>query len=213
MTFLEICRQARLEASIAGDGPVSVVGTQTKELSRIINWVKQEWRLLQGQRTWSWQWENPTLTVLAHSNVSSVAQSIAPVRWDKEAAFLGTMQMDFFPWEQFRLRYPFSQITVGQPIAWSIRPDLAFVVNAKPTVDTDIAVERYANPVDLVNDTDVPGMPEDLHEYLVWTAVMKYAARDEAGSLYSTAEKFANDLKASLMERCLPQISLGGALA
>lgn len=210
MNYLALCQRTVLEASIAGNGPSSVSTPQSKELQRIINWVADEWLLLQGTRCWSWQWENPTLTVLAATN--SVAGTIAPARYAVDATFIGSTPIIYYPWDQFRMLWPAGDVADGQPDAWSIRPDLAFVVNAKPTADTAITVERYANPTALAADDDVPGMPEDLHMYLVWAALMKYAARDEAGSLYSTAEKFANDIKAAIMERCLPQISLGGAL-
>lgn len=212
MTFLQLCQRWRLECSINGTGPTTVLGAQTTEIQRGINWIADAWRELQGTDSWSWQWESPTLTIPAGAHTPVVANTIAPVRWDKAAAFLGTMQMDYFPWDEFRLRYPVSQISTGTPIAWSIRPDLAFVVNTNPTVSTAIVVERYANPTELVDDTDEPGLPADLHMYLVWAAVAKYAARDEAGSLYQTANKYAADIKASIVERCLPEFRLGGAL-
>lgn len=201
-----------LEGSFANSGPTTVGGAQSKDFQRIINWVADAWRELQGSRNWSWQWESASLTVLAATNTSSVAQSIAPARYDTDSAFIGTAPLDYYEWADFRQMWPLSDISDGTPVAWSIRPNLAFVVNSRPTADTTIIVERYVNPSELTLDADIPGLPSDLHMYLVWAALMKYAARDEAGSLYSTSEKFAGDIKRAIYERCLPQMTLGGSL-
>ena len=214
MNFLALCKRTRAECHLNGTGPASVLlDSNPKDMQNIINWVADAWRELQGTRSWQWQWENPTLTMLAGTAV--LAQSIAPTRYDKEATYFlnGGGFLDYLPWERFHLIYPANQIQDGTPTVWSVRPDLALVTNAKPYADTLISVERYANPTELAADTDTPGLPTDLHLHIVWSAVKKYAAHEEAGSLFKTASDEANRIYASILDRCLPEYTLGGPLA
>ena len=208
MNYLELVRRLRVEASVAGSIPASVAG-QTGEIARLVGWVADAWREIQGNRLWKWQWEQATVTVNATTNV--VTSSIPARRWVKDSAFITDKNLDFIEWGEFRLIYPV--VSDGDITAWSIRPDNAFVTNYKPTTNTSISVERYAIPTELVNDGDTPAMPSRWHMAIVWKALMKYADCEEAGVLRATAEAKLAPILAEIMDEGTEDYFLGAALA
>lgn len=214
MDFLSLCKRTRAECHLNGVGPTTVVlANNPKDMQSIIQWVADAWRELQGMRNWQWQWESPTLTIAPGTSV--LAQEVSAARYDKEATYLvsGGGFLSYLPWDEFRLHFTANETQAGAPTVWSIRPDLAFVVNAKPSTSTQIVVERYANPTDLEDDGDTPALPVDLHMHIVWSAVKKYAAHEEAGALYKTASDEASRIYSTILDRCLPEYTLGGPLA
>jgi hypothetical protein len=82
---------------------------------------------------------------------------------------------------------------------WSIRPDKAFVVNAKPASNTVLSVERYKAPSVMTLDADTPtGLPSEMHMAIVWRAVTLYAGHDENASLFQQATAEYRKMMASI---------------
>lgn len=214
-TFIELCKDVRKECGVALSTVTlpTTVNNQVGQLANIVRWVRMVWDEIQGDQLWDWQWEEATVTILAATN--STAGAIPANRYVKDAARIGERFLQYLPWETFRLVYPVvTDGAVGQePSAWSIKPSGAFVVDIKPTVDVGVSVERYALPVSLALDSDVPAMPADLHPLIVWGATMKYAGEEEAGVRNATAEREYLRLLTQLHKRCLPERFMGGALA
>jgi hypothetical protein len=215
MTFLELCQSLAQEADINGGAtlPTTVAG-QTGELRRVVDWVKQSWRSIQGKRHWDWMWQRPTLTMLA--GTSSLAGTIPEERYLKDRLYVPTAGQlgrfpEFMPWDMFTKMYPFIQPGPTFSV-WSIAPDHSIRVDVQVTADVDFNVERYALPTELTADSDVPGLPSDLHMLIVWRALVKYANFDGAGDQRTTAIEEFNEMEAQLVERCLPGWRLGAPL-
>lgn len=218
-TFLELAQQLRQEARIPSPTTAATPTTvlaQTGELKDIVDWTGQAWVEIQGQKHWSWMWENPTVTILA--NTSTLAQTVSAERYIFDTAYVpattGTTsrKMRYYAWDEFRRRFPSGDIVAGTPYSWTVRPDGAIAVNSKPTANMDITLERYATPTYLTADTDQPGMPADLRMLIVWMALMKHADELEAGARRSTAQDNASRLMRDLNTRCLPALRLGAPL-
>jgi hypothetical protein len=213
VNYLQLCQRLARECGVNGTGPAAVAG-QTGELARIVNWVQDAWLDIQGDKKWKFQWESPTLTITAGN--SSIAGTIPEDRYDQNAAYLddGSARgrlLDFFPWDEFRHEYRVLN-NDDNVTAWTIKPDGTIAFNALVTVNTDVAVERFALPVTLLDDDDIPAAPEDLHMIIVWRAMVKYANFDEAGVQRTTAVDEFNAKQAAMFTRCLPQMRLGGPL-
>lgn len=209
MNRAELFRRLCSEASVPVSASASSVG-QTGELGRLANWIDTAWEEIQAGHAWDFLWEDASVTVLANTN--ETAGTIPAHRYVQDSAYSGTMPMDYMPWEQFRKRWPSPFIVEGTPLCWSIRPDKAFVVNAKPTADTAYTVERYMNPVPMVADTDTPALAAEHHLVIVWRALMLYAQFEEAGSLYQTASVNFNLKMQALGLLETPDWSFGPAL-
>jgi hypothetical protein len=225
VTFLELCQAVASKAGVSGteaaDLP-STVANQVGELKRIVDWVRESWREVQGRRKYNFLWEAAQLTLPIGENV--IAASIPASRYQTDTARRTTvtsdgMEIEFIAWEDWSRHYDAAYVAAGNaPTAWTIRPDNALVFNGKPSLITTggalaFTVERYKLPQALVADGDVPAMPEDLHDLIVYKALVRYANFDEAGVQRQTAVAEIGRLERDLAARCLPQMSLGGPLA
>ena len=129
MNRAELFRRLCSEAGVPVSASASSVG-QTGELGRLANWIDTAWEEIQAGHAWDFLWEDASVTVLANTN--ETAGTIPAHRYLQDATYSGTGPLDYMPWEQFRKRWPAPFIVEGTPQCWSIRPDKAFVVNAKP---------------------------------------------------------------------------------
>ena len=118
--------------------------------------------------------------------------------------------MEFVPWQRFTRIY--ATIKPGTPTVWSIRPDGAFVVDAAPTTDTAITVERYVLPTLMTIDADIPAMPTHLHMAIVWYALSEAADYDEAGMAKKIARQKFGEVMGDLLSNSTPMMELGAAL-
>ena len=64
----------------------------------------------------------------------------------------------------------------------------------------------------LAIDGDSPTIPVQFQMAIVWKALMYYAAYEEAGSLYATAEKNHMSVYGKLLRNQLPMIETAGPL-
>lgn len=215
MNFLQLCQQLAHECGVNGPGPTTVVGqTASIELGRIVNWVNQAWVDLQGRRNWSWMWVSGNLVIT--SGQSTIAGTLAPVRYDQDSFYYDDGSatgrlLEYMPWDLFRPQYRVLNST-DNVTAWTVRPDLTLAFNAAVSVNKNVYAERWTNPVEMAADADIPGLPTDLHMLIVWRAMIKYAGFDEAGIQRQIAVDEHNRLWETLLKRCLPQMRMGGPL-
>jgi hypothetical protein len=209
MTRLQICQRIRELAGIPGSGPSTTIG-QTGELGRVVNWADSAWATLQARHNWQWMWEEATVTILAGANTA--AGTIAANRYVKDATYNGSEQMQYQQWDVFRVNYPSALIADGTPTVWTIKPDMTFALNAKPTANVTLNVERYRNPTAMTADADVPDLPEANHMAIVYQAMILYANFEEAAIVRATAlEEYRRHL-GELGMSDLPEASFGAAL-
>ncbi len=221
MTYLDLCQRTAIEAGIANASqsnlPIGITG-QVGELARVVKYVADAWREIQGNKHWDWMWEQPTISIAAGAS-SVAAGNVSQERWDKCSVYIPTVNSDsagryleYLPWDVFRTQYP--RILTGSSIGvWSIAPDRTFRINGvAPTGGFVCTAERYASPTNLSMATDVPGMPADFHMLIVYKAMRKLAGFDEAGSQRQVALDEERALWNDLTIRCLPSMRLGGSI-
>ena len=217
--FLQLCQRAAREAGVtnAAVSPLpTTVEAQVGELARMVDYVADAWRELQGTKKWSWMWESVTLTIPA--GASSIAAGIPHDRWDKQSVYSVGVTSDsagrwlsYVPWDEFRSLYP--RIATGSTLgSWTIAPDLTFRLNGITSINLPLTAERWVLPTSLRVDGDVPPMPADLSMLLVYMAVRKYAGYDEAGTQRNVSLIEEKRLYNDLLSRCLPEWRLGGSL-
>lgn len=208
MNRLELAKRLKTEAGVAGT--LSTTIGQTGEFGRLVDWLDAAWTEIQSGHKWDFLWEAATVTITAATN--ETAGSIAAHRYVQDGTFQSTTPITYLPWAMFRERFPAALVAEGTPNAWTIRPDKAFVVNAKPSTDTAYSVERYANPVAMTADEDEPALAAEHHLLIVWAALMLYAQHEEAGSLYATAKVNRDRMMTALGLLELPDMTFGDPL-
>lgn len=187
MNRLALCQRLRQEVGFSGSGPTTTIG-QAGEMKQVVDWIDTVWTRIQQSHNWDWLWTNPTITITAATNVTTA--SVPASRYEKERAFdtLGA-PMVYRPWSEFAVVWPTALIASGNPREWTIRPDKAVVVNAKPASNFSFTVERYSNPTAMAADADVPtGLPDEHHMAIVWRAVMLYGGFDQSSETYQHAK-------------------------
>lgn len=209
MNRLQLVQRTRVLAGIPGTAISTLL--QTGEADRVVKWVDDAWTEIQQAHKWGFMWETATVTILAATNAT--AGTIPAQRYVQDATYIGTTPINYLPWDTFRNAYPTASVADGTPIAWSIRPDKALVVNAKPTTNTDLAVERYKNPTSMAADGDEPtGLPSEHHMAIVYKALLLYANFEEAGVTRATAEAEFKRHMAALGLYELPGVTFGAPL-
>lgn len=208
MTKLELVRMLAQQAGMARAPDTTVA--QVGEFGRLCTWIDSALVSIEGdgERRWTWMWELATLTLPA--GTSAIAEHLPASRYDRATLRDVTSGTDEFPpyltyqpWRDFNRLYPrISANPTTTFSCWSVRPDNALVFNGVPIDDRTIEVERWRAPAALVGDDAVPGLPEDLHEIIVWRALVKYASFDEAGVQRATAAQEDAKFFNSLLMRC-----------
>ena len=198
MNRLALAQRAKLEMGIAGAASLTSTTAPTGIDIKVVNWVDLAWQRIQQAKLWDWMWEASTVTILANTAVT--AGTISDRRYIKDGTRNATASLlDYLPWAHFRQVYPSALIAAGTPGVWSIRPDKAFVVNAKPAANTALSVERYKAPSAMAADADTPtGLPSELHMAIVWRAVILYCGHDENTSLFQHASAEYRKLMATI---------------
>lgn len=213
MNRLELVRALRQYAGVGagstGNGPSTTLN-QVGEYKRLVDWIDGAWNEIQQANLWDFMWEAEEVTILATTNVT--AGDIPARRYVKDATYYGSKRLTWMNWDLFRQRYPDPLIVTGEPSAWSIRPDKAFVVNAKPSVNWALSVERYINPVPMADDDDEPALPAEHHMAIVYKALLLYANFEEAGVTRATAQAEYNRHMMALGLNELPEWSFGDPL-
>lgn len=200
---------AGIAAGSTGNAPSSTIN-QTGEYKRVVDWVDMAWAEIQREHKWSFLWKATSVTIPA--GVNYLAGTIPAHRYVQDASYIGSKRLLYLPWDSFRRRHPAALISAGEPSAWSIRPDKAFVVNYQPTADTAISVERYQNPVAMTADADEPALPAEHHMAIVYKALLLYANFEEAGITRATAEAEYNRHLMALGLLELPDFELADPL-
>lgn len=210
MNRLQLVQRLRQEAGVAGTGPTTTLN-QTGELRRLVDWVDAAWAEIQRMHKWDFMWEQATVTIPA-SNYK-VAGSIAADRYVKDGCYLGTSELTYLQWQDFRLAYPVSLMTSGAvPSFWTVQPDKAVSINVIVPSNTSLTLERYTNPVAMTADADQPSLPSDHHMAIVWKAMLMYCNFEEAGVSRATTEAKFNEHLNALGVSEMPTIGWGGAL-
>ena len=189
MNRLQGCKRVGRECGLGSAAMTTTVGATGEDL-QTVEWWDDAWNKIQQSRNWDFLWEASTVTILATTNVTTGSIPASRYEHDRVTDSNGS-PLTYMPWALFTRVYPAALYAAGNPSVWTIRPDKAFVTNAKPTSNFAISVERYKNPVVLTTDSDAttgtPALPAEHHMLIVWRAVMLYAGHDEASELYRHA--------------------------
>lgn len=206
MNFLDLCQRLVQETGIADEGPATVTG-QTGDMGRIVNWINDAWLKIQSIRAdWNWAWSTGTSTLTAATNTVTLPATVETIK----RVSIGQGFLQALDYNDFADNY--REIQNGDPSVYSIKPDGTLCFSSKPTENKTVSYESYATPVALVNNTDVPAMPERYHILIVYEALRCYAQFDEAPELEKRAFLYYEEMLADLERDQLARIGAPEAL-
>lgn len=227
MTFLELCKMAHRYLGIGdqlpGTAPTTVVG-QTGTLSEIVQWVQDGYSKVQREQPF-WDFLNQTSTwqLSTAAEITSAATIVASVPLYSRMipmkdvngnryvlannVFLTTSSWpvyyeDYSVFRGFRDRAP---IPTGRPTSYTIQPDGGF--HLYPAPDTTYRFNfNYRRTLGTMSvDADVPIIPSDFHEAIVWRAVMLWATQRENPNKFQVAKSEYEALADQLRRDQLPE--------
>ena len=121
--------------------------------------------------------------------------------------------METWDWMSFRDVYRFNNLVEGRPIRYAVDPVnknvcLAAIPDA---IGYTITGRYWTQPVALVNDTDVPAIPDQYHMLIVYWALSKYAGYEAAMEVKQEALENKGKLLSALESDQLPSMYLGSS--
>lgn len=224
-TFLQLCQKLARESGTAPSGqPVSVVG-QTGRLAKLVGWVSDCWVQIQDSRA-DWRFlRKQFLNALSIGTIAYTNLSWNLTDWGEWIGdrldgpteqpisiydpAIGTSdegplyQMD---WPQFRALYLVGAQVNQRPANYAIGPDGSFNVGPPPDKAYAIHGEYRRDSQVLTGNTDVPICPARFHDVILWRALRRLNARDEAAFAMSAAGVDELGLMDSLARDQLPRV-------
>jgi hypothetical protein len=191
MDFVSLCRAVARESGAVADGLPLTVVNQKGFLGRVVAWTADAWLEIQTERS-DWLFmraETVFPTVAGVERYPPLPSDFGT--WHLPGGFwlhdpaIGLADegpIRVVDWQTWRWRWGRGERILNRPVEVAVAPgDHALVFGPVPDRTYHVRAEYQRRPQLLVNDTDVPqGLPEHLHPVIVWRALHKYAAYDEA---------------------------------
>ena len=233
-TFLNLAKQVRQESEIAGTGPTAVT-SQTGQLKRVVDWAINAWKDIQLRHpNWRFMRHSFTVNTVASDDTyasadctdSTTATAIARFsRWwvddleDRPKCYLssggvgGEYWLIYIPWEQFKVLYKKGTQNNGQPIHITVDNAENIVLGPKPDAVYVVSGDFQRGVQVLAADGDIPDMPTNYHDLIVYRAIEKYGANSVAPEIFTRARLEGNRIMRALEMSQLPRMRFGGPLA
>ena len=240
MTYLTLCQDLARECDIAGASASAIptaVTNQVGELKRVVEWVKNAWIEIQNRhQNWRWlrsRWSVNTVAAddtyagtdctdarlgttidrfgnwipfddCGYSNVKSYLSS---------GGVGGEGWLIFLPWEDFRSIYKIGTQNNNKPAHFTIDPQNNLVLGPAPEAVYVVSGEYQMSAQILAANADVPGMPSQFHQLIVYWAMRKYSGFDASVDVMARAIDEGNKLLRQLENNQLPGVGLARPLA
>ncbi|WP_226018414.1 hypothetical protein [Novosphingobium sp. FKTRR1] len=202
-----------------GSRLTTVVGALGRQ-EKMVNWIAEAWRMVQtGRSDWPFMAGEFEGTINAGAaRMTAAALGIANFAgWGRRSTLYqpftiydpaigrsSEQELQMIPWQQYKMRWDRAVHTPLRPCEVSF--DQQQRICFGPTSDGTYTVrgEYRRAPQILSVDTDVPILPEQHHEIIVWRAVMLMGDHDEAPAVVQTGtakyQRALRDLVDDIME-------------
>lgn len=227
-TFLQLVQRLRSEAGVSGADPVTCQN-QSGELLRLVRWINEAYLDIQNHHH-DWFFLRNSYTF--KTNTVNPQQSYAPVQcgianfgaWKPDSARIystglgvsNEMILPYIGWDEFRNLYLYGnmRLTQQRPVLHAIDPDYNLWLGATPDISGyTIDGEYYQAPVYMLNDTDLPILPNQYQMAIVWKALIAYGLYEGAAEAVDRGTAEYGTLMLRLQNRQLPQMVFGAPLA
>lgn len=221
-TFLQLCADLVRESGGSGRAPASVIG-QAGRQEKIVGWVRTAWVLIQNLHPhWSFLRGEFTGTLVpgaatytgASFNVSRFGGWIGgragfePLSlYDPAVGRTDEAPIRQITYDAWRQRWDRGVHDDGRPIDYTIAPDGTIRFGPAPDLAYAIRGEYRKSPQRLAANEDVPDMPEQYHDIIVWRAIKLMADSDEAIAALNLANDKYLEQKATMERDLLPEFS------
>lgn len=218
MTYLELVR--RLASEVGTSNFIQTLQGAEGEVLRLANWINESWMELQMVRP-NWRWRisefevvvpggQPTVDTSGYSDFYRVVETSVYGRTPNTSVWTPLPYVGYSEWQDLvRARSP----VPGVPNMFTERPDLVVELSPIPADDFHVRGLYVRRPQPLVNDFDVPYMPEEFHPAIVYKAMTLYAGYEAAPEIYQSGVQGFNRMYRLMVNADVGPVELPGALA
>lgn len=209
MDFLSLCKKARQEARISGDGPVTV-NSQIGILNDVVNAVQDAWHDLQMQQpTWSFM-EASEHVALTPDQLKYSVGDLGIQRLGKVVSIhIGFRELEALSWSEYQTTSHLSEL-VGEPVYYCFGPDRNLRFLPALTDPTEVFIRYRKTPSELILNTDEPDIPIEHRPVIYWAAVMKLTANESDSVIYQKAMEHYDAYLLGLQDEFLPAMEFRG---
>lgn len=223
-TFLQLCQDMARESGAVGSAPSSVLN-QTGRQAKCVDWVRDAWTQIQNDQPdysflfatfsqaltiGSASYAPTSLGIESFQRFLMDRQGYKPVTIYESGAQDQECTLTYVPYQSWRVSYDRGVHDPAKPIVWSVAPDRSLVVGPKPDKAYVLRGEYQRGPQVLAADNDVPIMPDQYHQIIVWRACMSLALYDEAQSAFAGAKSQHDPILLDMQRDLLPAFEAGG---
>jgi hypothetical protein len=239
-TFLQLCQKTARECGIAGGTDTSpkpaAVTAQIGELNRLVNWVVDAYSEIQDMRDWRWMRKKFTfdttdgVNVYAPGVVTDVDDAAVISRFkswrlddrlNPPKLFLTSSGVEsqvflsWTRWDNFSYLYETGalQSQTSQPVHITINPKDEIQLGIAPNDIYTVRGEYHRSAQLLAADGDIPEMPVQYHNIIMYKAMLWYGYYESAPEIIARAEKGYNLLMNQLRKNQETTFRVGGPLA
>jgi hypothetical protein len=232
MNFLQLVQSAVQECGISTYTPSTTVG-QPLEIKRVVDWINATYRDLHTLHAdWDWLRQPFSFQTVATQQSYTPTQANIPVdangnsylgNWKRDSfriysqalGYSNEMIFPFLAYGNFRDLYQFGgmRTTNRRPDAWSIDPQKNLVLGPTPDDVYVVNGEYYRLPAPLAVDADVPLLPSQYHDLLVFGVMRRYGEFESQGDVFSRGDAEYTAMLRRLEADQLPTITWGAPLA
>lgn len=231
-TFLQLCARLTQRSGVIGAAPSTVTG-QSGRQARCVDWIENAWELIQTSNPdWTFlrsTWSHAlTINQTAYAAADlGITDRFGAWRGDRKASLslyrpttiydstIGVADerpLRQLPFEAWLESFDRGAQVANRPVYYCIAPDQTIRFGPKPDKAYVCRGEYRKGPQILAADSDVPDMPADYHDLIVYRAMLLIDEDDEAPTPPGIARARIrhNELLFTLQRECLPKISSRG---
>jgi len=207
-TFLAGVQKLAREAGAAG--VPSTVVSQTGESKRLVDWYIDAYTEIQNRHKWKWMRYGFTVDTTsgddsyAYGDCTDLGTSAPITRfndwrlnddYDPPKIYLtsagvgGERWLIYTAWDDFKRVYKIGaqSANTGAPAHITVDPQNNIMLGPSPNGIYTLTGDYYRSDQVLAADADVPEMPTQFHNLIVYKALEKYARYEEAQLLFNMA--------------------------
>lgn len=223
MNFLQLAQRVFIEGGISGQ--INTVQNQTGEALRIVTWVNAAYREILNSDQFSFGFirREHQFQLTPNKGVYSKTDMNLPLlgQWDtrtmrvsenkdrSDETFVFNMR-----WPEFRDFWRFSSrnITTGRTLNCSVNQDTNLELGPLPEVAYWLNFQYIEVPPDLIDDKDIPVIPERWQMVIVWRALRHYGMFEAAPEVVLRADSAYNEIMLRMTLDQTPEIIVGPPL-
>lgn len=199
MNFLSMAQKVRKLVGMQGTGPVTVTATDYDSI--FVTLVNDSWEDIQlSKKKWKWMRSTVQITTVVGSDSYPISTIFGPSfhrfgRWNTEQFYIydgiSNTPLRFIEYDVF-VALHINNSTNSRVTSFTVEPSTNAIIINKPDKVYLIRASYYKAKQTLVSDSDIPELPLNYHNVIVYDAVARYALNVSLASAYQGySQKFA----------------------